>query len=179
MPRYAALIRGVNVGRNKKLVMAEFRELLSTLGHTEVRTHLNSGNAVFSSGGKDTAELAREIEHGMAEQLGLTIRCLVRSSAEMQTVIKGNPLKTDATNGSKMLVHFLSAAPDPALLATHDPRELDPNTVALGERVIYQWCPDGVLQAVPAGGFAEKHLHVTVTARNWNTVSKLGALLEE
>lgn len=68
---------------------------------------------------------------------------------------------------------FLSATPSPALLQAHDPCALEPSTIALGHRVIYQWCPDGILQAPPAGGFAEKYLGVTVTARNWNTVTKL------
>lgn len=75
------------------------------------------------------------------------------------------------------MAHFLSSAPKPELLEAHDPRTLDPHATALGDRVIYQWCPDGVLKAPPVGGYVEKHLGVAVTARNWNTVTKLGALL--
>jgi uncharacterized protein (DUF1697 family) len=93
-------------------------------------------------------------------------------------VIEGNPLGDLATNGSKLMALFLSTAPDPKLVKAHDPRSLAPDEIRLGDRVIYQWCPDGVLAAPPAGAFAEKHLGVTVTGRNWNTVTKLGALLD-
>ena len=75
------------------------------------------------------------------------------------------------------MAHFLSAAPHPDRLAAHDPRLLDPGRIELGDRVIYQWCPDGLLAAPPAGALAERHLGVTVTARNWNTVTKLAELL--
>lgn len=142
---------------------------MTTLGYTDVRTHLNSGNAVFATA-TDPAELA--------EQLGMRIRCLLRNRAELLSVIEDNPLRAVATDGSRMMVNFLSAPPDSALLAAHDPHKLDPATIFLGDRVIYQWCPDGVLAAPPAGGFAEKHLKVTVTARNWNTITKLATLLD-
>jgi uncharacterized protein (DUF1697 family) len=83
-----------------------------------------------------------------------------------------------ATNGSKLMAHFLSEKPDPTLVKAHDPRSLAPEEIRLGDRVIYQWCPDGFMAAPAAGGFAEKYLGVTVTTRNWNTVTKLSALLE-
>ncbi len=178
MPGYAALIRGVNVGGKKKLVMADLRALLTTSGCREVRTHLNSGNAVFTSVSNDALELAEMIERTVDTELGLRIRCLVRSRAEVRAVIENNPLSEHTDEGSKLVAHFLSAEPDPALLTAHDPHELDPATIVLGDRVIYQWCPEGILAAPPVGAFAEKHLGVTVTARNWNTVAKLAKLLD-
>jgi hypothetical protein len=76
-----------------------------------------------------------------------------------------------------MMVHILAARADPALLAEHDPTGTDPENSRLGDRVIYQWCPDGLLAAPPVGGIAEKRLGVAVTARNWNTLTKLADLL--
>ncbi len=175
MPAYVALIRGINVGGKKKLVMADLRELLSRQGYHDVRTHLNSGNALFTSASTDPVELAARIEQAVDTELGLDIRCLVRSASELSAVIEANPLTQHKTDGSKLVAHFLSAAPDPTLLAAHDPCNLAPETIVLGDRVIYQWCPDGILAAPPAGKFAEKHLGVTVTARNWNTVLALRA----
>lgn len=175
---YAALIRGVNVGGKKKLVMADLRAVLTASGCREVRTHLNSGNAVFTSGSTDAAGLAEMIEHTVDTELGLRIRCLVRGGSAVRAVIQNNPLSEHAAEGSKLVAHFLSAEPDPALLTAHDPHELDPANIVLGDRVIYQWCPGGILAAPPVGNFAEKHLRVTVTARNWNTVTKLATLLD-
>ena len=82
-------------------------------------------------------------------------------------------------SGSKLLVVFLSESPDPTLMAEHDPVELAPDRIRLGDRVIYQWCPDGILASPPVGGFVEKHWSVTTTGRNWNTVTKLATLLGE
>lgn len=178
MPGYVALLRGINVGGNKKIAMADLRALLTGLGYSAVRTYVNSGNAVFHSTVVDAAIVAGHIEHSISENLGMSVRCLVRTDDELRTVINGNPLAEVATAGSKMMALFLSEPPDPELLATHDPTELAPADVRLGERVIYQWCPDGLMAAPPVSAFVEKRLKVAVTARNWNTVTKLGALLD-
>src|SRR5258708_6917935 len=159
--------------------MTDLRELLSGLGYRGVRTHLQSGNAIFTSRSGNPAKLAREIEKGIKDSLGLTVRCLVRSRDEVHAVLAGNPFRTGAADGSKMLVLFLSEQPDPTLLAVHNPTELARDQIRFGERVIYQWCPDGFLAAPSVGPFAEKHLKVAVTAGNWNTVTRLAALLDE
>ncbi|MGC9668317.1 DUF1697 domain-containing protein [Planosporangium sp. 12N6] len=177
MPRYVALLRGINVGGNKRIAMADLRSLLSDLGYGDVVTHLQSGNAVFSGPDAPTATVAGRIADGIADVLGLSVRCLVRTGAELRAVAAGNPLSDVAADGSRMLALFLSETPHPALLAAHDPTALAPAQVRLGDRVIYQWCPDGVLAAPPVSGFVEKHLGVAVTARNWNTVSKLTTLV--
>jgi uncharacterized protein (DUF1697 family) len=177
MTRYAALLRGVNVGRAKRIAMAELRELLAGLGFTGVRTHLQSGNAVFAAPQQPETGLARRIEHALAEQAGLDTRCLVRDAAALRAVVAANPLGSVAADGSKLLALFLSDAPAPDAAAGHDPRELDPARVRLGEKVIYQYCPGGVLAAPPVAAFVERHWHVAVTARNWNTVTKLAGML--
>jgi uncharacterized protein (DUF1697 family) len=179
VPRFAVLLRGINVGGKKKVAMADLRELLSGLGYTDVRTHLQSGNAVFTSPSSDSDKLAREIEHVIEARLGLSVRCLIRDRDEMHAVLDGNPLTAVATSGSKLLALFLSTAPEPDLLALHDPRSLASEHVRLGDRVIYQWCPNGVLEAPDVSRFVERNLKVTVTARNWNTVTKLAALIDE
>ena len=176
VPRYVALLRGINVGRNKRVAMADLRELLAGLGYTGVRTHLQSGNAVFTA---PRGAHAARIEAAIADQLDLDVRCLIRTGPELRAVIDGHPLADVATDGSRMMALFLSATPDPALTAAHDPLALDPDRARLGDGVIYQWCPDGVLKAPPVGTTAEKQWKVSVTGRNWNTVTKLAELLDE
>ncbi|WP_433278795.1 DUF1697 domain-containing protein [Pseudonocardia xinjiangensis] len=177
MPRHVALLRGINVGRHKRIAMADLRALLTGLGYTDVRTHLNSGNAVLTGDDATPAEHAERIETAIAADLGLDVRCVVLTADELRAIVDGHPFPDVATNGSRMMAHILATAPDPPLLAENDPVGLDPDNARLGERVIYQWCPDGVLAAPPVGGFAEKHLRVAVTARNWNTMTKLVELL--
>lgn len=100
--RYVALLRGINVGRNKRVAMSALRELLGALGHTDVTTYLQSGNALFTSPRDDPAGLAREIERRVARDLGLEVAVMVRTGEELARVVAGNP--------------FPSATVDPARL---------------------------------------------------------------
>jgi uncharacterized protein (DUF1697 family) len=175
---YVALIRGINVGGRQKLAMADLRAILSGLGCTGARTLLQSGNAVFGADGRAAGRLEEEIAAGIAATTGLVVRCLVREQAELDAVIAANPFG-HVTDGARLYAMFLSAQPDPGLVAEHDPAELDPGRIRLGDRVIYQWCPEGYSEAPQVAPYTEKRLGVAVTARNWNTVTKLAALAFE
>jgi uncharacterized protein (DUF1697 family) len=178
VPRYAVLLRGINVGRAKQVGMADVRATLEGLGYEDVTTLLRSGNAVFTAPRRSPTALEREIERALKADLGLESTCLVRTAAELREVVEADPFGETASNGSRYLALFLSAQPAAAALRRHDPRELAPDEILLGDRVIYQWCPDGFLEAPALGPFVEKHLGVRATGRNWNTVTKLLALLD-
>lgn len=177
MSRYAVLLRGVNVGRAKRIAMADLRALLTDLGYRDVRTHLNSGNAVLTGPEVAPEELAARVRQELADRRGLEVGCLAVTAPALRAVVEGLPWPDRAAEGSRLLAHFLSAAPDPQVLAAHDPEALDPERIVLGDRVIYQWCPDGVLAAPQPGAALERHGGITVTARNWNTVVRLDTLL--
>jgi uncharacterized protein (DUF1697 family) len=177
LPKYVALLRGINVGRNKRVTMEDLREILGRLGHVDVKTYLNSGNVIFTSRRKDPRELASKIEQALDDTLGMTVRCVIRTDAELSAVIEENTLIDATTDGSRMLALFLSEQPDAAMLTAHDPTALAPDHIRVGERMVYQWCPDGILAAPNVSAFLEKHWKVVVTARNWNTVTKLAAAL--
>ena len=167
MPRYAVLLRGINLGSTNKIAMADLRELLAEAGFADVRTHLNSGNVVLSA----TSVPGRIIEKAIAERTGLTVPCVVLTARKLRAIVDGHPFAAVATNGSRMMAHVLGAAPDADTLAAALAR--DPDNARSGPGVIYQWCPDGLLKA-PA---VTEKLGVLVTARNWNTITKLDALL--
>jgi uncharacterized protein (DUF1697 family) len=173
---YVVLLRGVNVGRAKRVAMADLRALLTELEGSGVRTLLNSGNAVLHVADTDPDALAAAVRDALARRLDLDVTCVVRTAPELRAVVAANPFPHVA-DGSRLMVHFLSTAPDPALLAAHDPVAVDPQRLRVGERVLYQWCPDGLL-AAPDIGPAVARLGVTFTARNWNTVSKLAGILD-
>lgn len=175
MARYVALLRGINVGRNKRVAMADLRTLLADLGFTAVRTHLNSGNAVFSAPEAQPAELAERITAAIAERLGLHVACVVLTDDELRAAIAAHPFAEIATNGSLMMAWFCSAPPDPEHPALRDALALDPDNVRLAGAVLYQWCPDGLMAAPPVAAGIEKG--IVTTSRNWNTVTKLAELL--
>jgi uncharacterized protein (DUF1697 family) len=109
----------------------------------------------------------------------MDVRCLIRNRDELRLVIAQNPLDDLATEGSKLMALFLSDALKVPLLSIHNPKDLAPEQIHLGDRVIYQWCPAGLLEAPDVSGFVIKHFNATVTMRNWNTVARLGSLLDD
>jgi uncharacterized protein (DUF1697 family) len=174
-----ALLRGVNVGGNNKVPMAQLREFMHELGYEDVRTHLQSGNAVFTAPGTPPEQAAQEIEGQLTRHLGLGVRVLVRTAEELARVVSANPLTEAVAEPSRLLVTFLSAPPDPERLRELDPANFEPDLFGVGEREIYVWCPEGVRAIKLSYAFWEKRFGVVATARNWNTVTRLLTLAEE
>ena len=171
--KHVALLRAVNVGGRNRIAMARLRELLEGLGYGAVRTHLQSGNAVFTAPGTPPERVARQIEAALVRELGLAVKVLVRTRAELERVVADNPLLGLADDHARLLVAFLSAPPDPRAVSELAPAELEPDVFALGEREIYTWYPQGVRATKLSNAFWERRLGVVATGRNWNTVTRL------
>jgi uncharacterized protein (DUF1697 family) len=172
---YIALLRGVNVGRAKRIAMADLRKLVGDLGFSDVRSVLASGNVVFSAPPLDPADAALAIEEALVLKLGVAARVMVLGSDELSTIIEGNPLLALATDHSRLITFILA---DPAmghLLAPLCEQDWGPGALALGQRAAYVWCPKGVLES-PAAALVGKQLGDNTTSRNWNTLCKLQAL---
>jgi uncharacterized protein (DUF1697 family) len=175
--RYVVLLRGINVGRAKRVAMADLRALLEILGYTAVRTHLNSGNAVLTGDEAEPAEHVARIEAAIRDRLGMEVRCVVLTAEELRTIIDGHPFADIADNGSRMMAYvYVSPVPAEAV-AGHPPVPQDPERTLVGDRAVYQWCPDGLMAAPDVGPYIREYLRTDVTARNWNTITKLAQLL--
>jgi uncharacterized protein (DUF1697 family) len=180
MGRQVALLRGINVGGHNKIPMAELRELMQELGYEDVRTHLQSGNALFTAD-RSPVHVAEEIEARISERFGLDVRVLVRSRDELAWIVAANPLSEVASDPKRFLVAFLSRAPARERLDELAQLEIAPDVLGVGERgmrELYMWCPAGVHEAKLTYAQLEKRLGVVATARNWNTVTKLLALAD-
>jgi uncharacterized protein (DUF1697 family) len=172
MARVVALLRGINVGGHKRVAMADLRKLVEEAGYGEVRTHLNSGNVVLSADeGPD--DVARAIEEGIAERLDLDVDVIVRTAEELAGVVDANPLGDVATDGSKHLVMFLSAKPDPAILRELGDEDFAPDRFGAHGCELYVWCPNGMRDSRLMKTISGKRLAPVATVRNWNTVTKL------
>ena len=177
--RHVALLRGINVGRAKRVAMADLRALVAALGYQDVRTLLNSGNVVFTVPGKlRGGDPAVRIEQGIASRLGVSARVTVLTAAEVAAVIGDNPLGSIAENPSRLMVNVLADPRDRSKLAPLARQQWTPEAMALGRRVAYLWCPEGIIQSRLAGA-VERALGDAVTARNWNTMTKLHSLTRE
>lgn len=178
MTRHVALLRGINVGRAKRVAMADLRDLVAALGYRDVRTLLNSGNVVFTVPSKLRGDPATRIEQAIAGRLGVSARVTVLTAAEVAAAISDNPLGSIAENPSRLLVYVLTDPRDRSKLMPLAKQVWTPEAMALGRRVAYLWCPEGILQSKLAVAI-DRALGDAVTARNWNTLTKLHALTRE
>jgi uncharacterized protein (DUF1697 family) len=170
--RYAVLLRGINLAGHRRIAMADLRALLTGLGYRDVRTHLQSGNAVVTASIKAEA-LARRVEAQITSELGMDVDVVVRTHRELTSVVKRNPYKPGPQDPAKFLVAFLAETPTAARVRDLDPAAFAPDKFWVDGRELYLWCPNGVgMSRLPKDFFA-KRLGVSATARNWNTVSKL------
>src|SRR3989442_260288 len=116
--KYAALLRGINVGGNKKLPMAELRKLLEGLGHGDVSTYLQSGNAVFSSAEGDDEKLAAELSGAIEQHFGFTVDALVRDHAYLKSVVDNCPFPAAELEAKQLHVTYLSRPVEPERFAS-------------------------------------------------------------
>lgn len=175
MRTYVALLRGINLGRTRKVAMADLRTWLAELGYADVRTHLQSGNAVFASD-RRPAELEREIGKRLEEQLGFEVRCLIRDHPELQRVVDEDPFGDGAPDHSRYAVAFLSAPATKSRLARLAPDAFAPELFHFGRREIYLWYPEGIHKSKLNNELTERNLGVVATVRNWRTVLKLAEI---
>jgi uncharacterized protein (DUF1697 family) len=168
--RQIALLRGINVGGNKKVAMATLRGVFTDLGLTDVKTYVNSGNVVFS--GRKTP--AAELEKAIAAELGFDVAVVVRTRDEIAAVAAANPLGSVADNLARYLVLFSGGgAIDARRVADVDRDALKPELFAIRGSEAYLWLPGGVQGSKLLKAINEKRLGVTLTGRNWRTVEKL------
>jgi len=177
MTTHIALLRGINVGGNKKVAMADLRELLNALGFTDPRSLLQSGNLVFRSEALKGADLERLLDAETEKRLGLKTEFFVRTAKEWKAVVESNPFPDEAeSDPSHLVAMFLKDAPDvkavEALQAAITGREI---VRAVG-RQAYITYPDGIGDSRLTNAVIEKKLGTRGTGRNWNTVMKLDAL---
>ena len=158
--------------------MPQLRDLLADAGMRKVRTYLQSGNVVVTSG-KSPEQLARDCSRQISTKLGLEIDVVVRTRDELADVVERNPLGDVAVNPKRYQVTFLADELDPAVLekleAVRHERE---RCVAIG-REVYAWHPEGVARSKLWSALAGKGLGTTATARNWTTVTSLLAMADE
>jgi len=178
MATQIALLRGINLGPNRRVSMPELRELLTGLGYDDVRTLLQSGNIVLSTR-KQPASLEKALSKEIADGLGVETAVIVRTRDELADVVANDPLADIADDGKRHTVYFLSAEPATKVVRELSAADHSPEAFAARGRELYTWHPDGIQRSPLVRKLSDKTLGVTYTARNWNTVTKLLALAGE
>jgi uncharacterized protein (DUF1697 family) len=187
VPTHIALLRGINLGGRNQVAMSDLRTVVSSLGHADVATYIQSGNVVFSTGvtstgQADTAALAGEMETAVSAALGVRPRVVVLSRDELAQVVRDNPYSAEP-DPRKVHAVFLSALPGPGVAsgveaAVHRfAQRGSRDTAQVIGRTIFLHTPDGFgrsdLGLLITGPKAPGSPELTTTARNWATVLKL------
>ena len=176
MPKFIALLRGINVGKAKRVPMADLRSLLVELGYTNVSTLLNSGNAVFRATKGTTAQHARAIAAAISETLHVEVPVIVKSEKELVAIIGENHLAEEAANHSQLLAVFAQDTTGLAGLSAVGSLVVPPEQFLVGKNAAYLHCASGILESKAGEALLGKASKL-VTTRNWATVLKLQALV--
>ena len=175
MTTHVALFRGINVGTAKRVAMADLRKIVAGLGYTNVRTLLNSGNVVFDSAGRMSRSAPAAIGGALAKTTGINSEVIIITAANLDIVVRENPLGSVVTNPSRCLAAFPTNVKDLKKAAELVKSDWGSDRLALGTRAAYIWCADGILASELAMAFNQM-MGAAVTARNWATVVKLHAM---
>ncbi len=172
---HIALLRGINVGRAKRVAMSDLRALVSGLGYGNVRTLLNSGNVVFTASAATAGNAASRIEDSLAKKLGISARVTMLTAVELAGIVDENPMLEIADDPARVLVAVWGDPTDRARLESLLEQDWAPDALALGRRVAYVWCSGGILESRLAQSVG-RALGSAVTTRNWATILKLHAI---
>ena len=170
MPTYIALLRGINVSGQKKIKMADLRQLLTDAGLDNVQTYLQSGNVVFRSEA-DAEEAAQKIERCILTHYGYAVEVIITTFAQLQKIVAENPFTSQ--NTQLLYVTFLAEAPIPDQLEKLQTRDYSPEAFVMRDNIIYILAANGYGRAKLNNNFLEKKLKVAATTRNWKTVNAL------
>jgi uncharacterized protein (DUF1697 family) len=178
MQSYVALLRGINVGGHNKVMMAELRALAAAIGLEEPRTLLQSGNLVFDAKPGSSASYEKLLEEAATDRLGVTVDFIVRSAREWSAIVTKNPFPAEAKSepGRVVVMAFRTKLATAAVAELEDAIVGDERIHAI-DRQLYIFYPDGMGQSRFTNTLIEKKLAGRGTARNWNTVLKIQALL--
>ncbi|WP_044402547.1 DUF1697 domain-containing protein [Lacinutrix sp. Hel_I_90] len=176
MISYIALLRGINVGGQKKVPMAELRVALSALAFKNIHTYIQSGNVVFESSEKDTSILEVKIFSSIKKQFGFEVPVLVKTNLEMKAIFRACPFSEKKKVSSYFTL--LNSAPEKELIDSLNTVAFDDEEIVATRNVVYFFSEKGYGKAKCNTNFIERKLKVTATTRNYKTMIKLLELSE-
>lgn len=177
MTRFLALLRGINVGGNKKVPMAELRTLAEKLGHTAVATYIQSGNLVFTASGS-AAKHEAALERALAQHFGFPVETLVREAQAWNAILAANPLGKVAEKDPAHLLLGLAKEPlRKQVLAELREKAQGAERVEVAGGALWLHYATGVARSKLTPAVLDRCAGSTVTARNWRTAQELARML--
>ncbi len=174
MPRYFALLRGINVGGHR-VKMDRLRELVEALGFEHVETFIASGNVIFSSASRDVPAMEERIARHLKETLGYEVPTLIRSQSELESIETFEPSEPAPTDQSVYVI-FLPETADVELRQSLEDLSTETDRFEFAGREVY-WLIRGKLSESPlfGMGLAKMTGGASTTMRNMTTIRRLVA----
>ncbi len=178
MRRRIALLRGINVGGRKKILMADLRSLCETMGWRDVKSYIQSGNLIFDSD-KTSASLEHMLQKVLLEKYGFEVPVIVRSPEELQISITKNPFLNKDMDINRLHLTLLQSRPSADKVERTRTYHYEPDRFHIDDKEVFIYCEGKFHLSKLTNSFFEKKLNVAATTRNWKTVMKLLALASE
>ena len=172
MSTYVVLLRGINVGGHNRVPMPALRTLVEALGYDDVSTYIQSGNVLL--GASDSASVVGDkIAKAIKKEFGFDVSVIVRTRAQLQKIVEGNPFARKAKDAGHLHMVFLAAKPAASKVKDLSGADWGDEEVAVKGTDVYLHLPNGYGRANLNNMVVEKKLGVAATARNWRTTTKL------
>lgn len=172
MNRKIAILRGINVGGKRKILMADLKSLCETLGWIDVKTYIQSGNLIFNSS-EQNSELENILVSAISEKYGFHVPVIVRSPEELQTLIDKNPFYNKEADINQLHVTFLKEKPTVENTKQMETCSYEPDKMVIQDKDVFIFSSGKYHESKLTNNFIEKKLKVDATTRNWKTVLKL------
>jgi len=175
MKKWISLLRGINVGGSKRILMADLKKLYEDLGFSQVSTYIQSGNVLFTADEKKTgSQLSAAIEKAILKQLGFEVPVITLSVEEVKHLLEKNPFSVESgIDPEKIHLTIFHAPPDFSSFGVSDSDKFLPDRfISLGQAV-YIYCPNGYGKTKLNNHFFESQLKINATTRNLRTLSIL------
>lgn len=174
MKTYISLLRGINIGGHKKIKMDSLRENFSSLGYSNIKTYIQSGNILFSSKEEDKTKLEKEISSMIMDKYGFDVPVLVLNSDDLNEVITNNPF-ANSINHKKEFIHitFLSNEVKEINYKEIESKKESEDEYKIINKTVYLYLPKGYGNTKIHNNFFEKLLKTQATTRNWKTCLEL------
>ncbi|MFY9152269.1 MAG: DUF1697 domain-containing protein [Prolixibacteraceae bacterium] len=175
MQKYIAILRGINVGTGRKVLMTDLKDLCDKLGLVNVQTYIQSGNLIFELDEPESVpSLENRLHLAFSEKFGFDIPVVVRTAQELVESISNSPfLKEQNAAIEKLHLTFLKKTPIDELIEKIKEFDYSPDRFEIFRKDVFVFCENGYGKTRITNDFFEKKLKVPATTRNWKTVLKL------
>lgn len=181
MVKKIAILRGINVGGKRKILMADLKQLFQGLGFENVVSYIQSGNVIFDAS-TDLSEIliADKIEKAITEKYGFDVPVIVITNELLATYVNTNPFyKIENIDIKELHLTFLKEVPTTENLTNTLTYNYEPDKFEIYDKASFIHCKGKYHQSKLTNQFFEKKLKVSTTTRNWKTVLRLLALSKE